>query len=318
MQNPLISVIVPIYNVEKYLDKCVQSILAQTYTNLEIFLVDDGSPDRCAEMCDEYARQDSRIKVIHKPNGGLSDARNVAIDVAAGEWITFVDSDDYISDDYIEVLYDLAVGNGALCSVVQPSMFSEGDVPKRNNENGFVVMDKLDAISAMFYQTRLDTSAWGKLYHRSLFSTGIRYPKGYLFEDNPTTFRLLYHSDKVAVSEKQLYYYLLRENSIEGADFTPVKLDQGIEILRMLQKYTEITRQVESAYKCKLASLAFHFIMKMPKDYRRKEELWKYVRDNRWSVIFDHKARMKTRVACALSYLGIPIMKHAFSLVSNR
>ena len=107
METPLISIIVPVYKVEPYLHKCVDSILSQTYTHLEIFLVDDGSPDNCGKICDDFARKDKRIKVIHKKNGGLSDARNVAIDVAKGEYITFVDSDDFVTSDYVETLYHL-------------------------------------------------------------------------------------------------------------------------------------------------------------------------------------------------------------------
>lgn len=108
MESKLISVIVPVYNVEKYLSKCIDSILAQTYKNLEIILVDDGSPDNCPKICDEYAKKDNRIKVIHKENGGLSAARNVALDIAKGEYIGFVDSDDFIAEDMYEVLYNLA------------------------------------------------------------------------------------------------------------------------------------------------------------------------------------------------------------------
>lgn len=108
MLQPLISVIVPCYNVEEYLPKCIESILNQTYRNLEILLVDDGSPDNCGRICDEYAAKDSRIRIIHKKNGGLSDARNAALDVMTGEYVTFIDSDDYVSDDYVEYLYPLA------------------------------------------------------------------------------------------------------------------------------------------------------------------------------------------------------------------
>ena len=107
MLQPLISVIVPCYNVEEYLPKCIESILNQTYRNLEILLVDDGSPDNCGRICDEYAAKDSRIRIIHKKNGGLSDARNAALDVMTGEYVTFIDSDDYVSDDYVEYLYKL-------------------------------------------------------------------------------------------------------------------------------------------------------------------------------------------------------------------
>ena len=107
MDKDLISIIVPIYNVEKYIKKCIDSIINQTYTNLEIILVDDGSPDNCGKICDKYKEKDDRIKVIHKKNGGLSDARNAGIDIATGEYITFIDSDDYVAENYIEVLYNL-------------------------------------------------------------------------------------------------------------------------------------------------------------------------------------------------------------------
>lgn len=318
MIPPLITVIVPCYKVEQYLSKCIDSILAQTYQNLEIWLVEDGSPDRCGEICDRYAQKDSRIKVIHKMNGGLSDARNVAIDQATGEWISFVDSDDYIAPDYIATLYRLAVKNDCRCSVVQPVAFLDGEQPNPNDYDSFEVMSSMDAIAAMFYQTKLDTSAWNKLYHRSLFETGIRYPKGYLFEDNPTTYRLFALCDKIAVSQKKMYYYRLREGSIEGQDFTPNKLDQGLAIIRMMEFHPEITDKVHKALCCKQASLAFHFIMKMPSDYERRNDLWKYVTDNRWMVIWNNDARLKTRIGCLLSYLGIPLMKKIFKIVSNR
>ncbi len=316
--SDLISVIVPVFNVEKYLHQCIDSILRQTYHNLEIWLVDDGSPDKCGEICDEYASKDARVRVIHKSNGGLSDARNVAIDRATGEWIAFIDSDDYVSPDYIETLYANAIDNNCKCSVVQPISFYDGKEPTPNTNGRVEVMIAQKAIEAMFYQTKLDTSAWNKLYHRSLFVTGIRYPKGFLFEDNPTTFRLFALCDKIAINSKQLYYYRLRDGSIESQDFTPTKLDQGLAIIKMMQQYPDITNPILNAFRCKQASLAFHFIMKMPYDYNQKGLLWKYVRDNRWMVIWNRKARLKTRIGCLLSYLGIPVMKRIFLLVSAR
>ncbi len=317
--NDLVSVIVPCYNVEIYVATCLESILTQTYCNLEIILVDDGSPDKCGEICDCYSKRDLRIKVIHKQNGGLSDARNVAIDVAKGEWITFIDSDDYVAPNYVERLLSLAIDNGCKCSVVQPILFVDGTNPVKKNKNTIVeIMDSMDAISAMFYQTKLDTSAWNKLYHHSLFSTGIRYPKGYLFEDNPTTYRLLALCEKIAVSNEKLYYYRIREGSIEGQDFTPQKLNQGLEIIQMMENFPEITNRVLKSFNCKKASLALHFVMKMPLDYTNKDVLWKFVKQNRWNVVRDKKARLKTRIGCLLSYLGIPIMKSIYKLVSDR
>lgn len=319
MNAPLVSVIVPIYKVEKYLDKCVCSIINQTYLNIEIWLVDDGSPDSCGQMCDDYARKDARVHVIHKKNGGLSDARNVAIDVASGEWITFIDSDDFVAPNYIDFLLNIVVRNESMCGVVQPQEFFEGESPKQEPQNdNLVILSGKDAVSAMFYQTLFDTSAWGKLYHKSLFQTGIRYPKGLLFEDNPTTYLLLSRCKSVVVSKAKLYYYLVRADSIQGADFTSHKLDQALQILNLMQQHPEITKEMSCAYRCKMASLAFHFLMKMPMNYDKKAEFAVYVKENRFRVIFDGNARLKTRLACLLSYMGVPITKMIFKLIGKR
>ena len=213
----------------------------------------------------------------------------------------------------------MALENNCECSVAQPLNFVEGTEPRiAEQKDAYQIMNSNDAISAMFYQTLFDTSAWGKLYHRSLFETGIRYPKGLLFEDNPTTYLLLAHCQKVAVSQRQLYFYLLRKDSIQGQDFNAVKLDQGLQILSLMQEHPEVVENINAAYRCKMASLAFHFIMKMPLDYKRSDELLSYVKKYRWSVVWDGNARMKTRIGCALSYFGIPVMKKIFTLVNER
>lgn len=161
MNNPLITVIIPCYKVEQYLPKCINSVLTQTYTNLEIILVDDGSPDNCGNICDNYAQKDSRIKVIHKTNGGLSDARNKGIDIAHGEYITFIDSDDYVSNDYIEVLYNLLKENNAQMSICLPYCISEMNetIIRINNKNKKIIFNSEEALISMFYQKDFDTSA---------------------------------------------------------------------------------------------------------------------------------------------------------------
>ena len=211
METPLISVIVPVYKVEPYLRRCVDSILSQTYTHLEIFLVDDGSPDNCGKICDEYAQKDNRIKVIHKKNGGLSDARNVAIDVAKGEYITFVDSDDFIACDYVETLYNLVEKYQCKVGVAWLRIFHEG-CEAGINQPPYIekVFDRIEGIEKMFYQELFDTAAWGKIYHRSLFKTGIRYPFGLIYEDLPTTYLLFLQADKIAFCNRVIYNYLLR------------------------------------------------------------------------------------------------------------
>lgn len=319
MTNPLISVIVPVYNVEKYLPRCVDSILGQTYANLEIILVDDGSPDNCGKICDDYAKKDSRMKVIHKKNGGLSDARNVAIDVAKGEYITFVDSDDYVDANYVSYLYQLISENNCQVSVIQPCSFHENTMPvAKQSAEQVKMLSSIEAIKTMFYQRGIDTSAWGKLYHNSLFKTGIRYPKGLLFEDNPVTFRLLYQSNQVAVSNRQLYYYMIRPDSIEGSLFNETKIQSAVAILKLMFNYPEITNLVMSAFKCKIVSLAFHFVLKMPIANLKTKKLYKLIIENRKAVLFDHNARPKTRLACLISYLGLSITKKVFTLIDKR
>lgn len=223
--NPLISVIVPVYKVEEYLARCVDSILGQTYRNLEILLVDDGSPDRCGVMCDEYGSRDSRIRVIHKENGGLSSARNAAIDVARGEYIGFVDSDDWIEPETYEALLDMA-----LTEQVKLVCGGRYDVSSKTGEKIVgLCPPKREVISGeelcgrIFLWDNVDSAAWDKLYHRSLFRE-IRYPLGRICEDLPTTYRIALDAGRVGMLAKPLYNYYHRPGSITASGFTPKNL----------------------------------------------------------------------------------------------
>lgn len=177
MEDTKITLIIPIYNVEPYLRTCVDSVLAQTYTNLEIFLVDDGSPDRSGEICDEYARSDARIRVIHKENGGLSDARNVAMDAATGTYITFIDSDDWVSASYIENLYGAISRDDAELAISGfENAFTLGKTrPADNHLQGYYCLTPIECLRRLLYQDGIDTMAWGKLYRRELFDS-LRFP----------------------------------------------------------------------------------------------------------------------------------------------
>lgn len=319
METPLISVIIPIYKVEAYIHKCIDSILIQTYINLEIFLVDDGSPDDCGKICDEYAQKDNRIKVIHKKNGGLSDARNVAIDVATGEYITFVDSDDYVSADYVETLYNLCQKYQCKVSIASFQTFQEGSKPEEIDKKYYeYCQSSTEAIEQMFYQEKFDNSAWAKLYHRSLFDTGIRYPKGLLYEDLPTTYLLMAGAEKVAFCNRIIYYYLLRPNSIEGSKFSPQKMDSALRIFEMMEVHDELISKVRKAFNCRMMSFAFHLLLKMPERYEQKDILWNRIKSVRLSVILDKRARKKTRIAGLLSYIGMKYVKKAFIVIDRR
>ena len=198
--QPLITVIVPIYKVETYLRKCVDSVIAQTYRDLEIILVDDGSPDGCGRICDEYAARDERIRVIHKENGGLSSARNAALDVCRGEYISFIDSDDFVSPYFIEILYrGIAQTGSEIASVRRGVSFydeSEGSVRLAGSAEDYTlaVTDAREAIRLIMYQ-RLPNGAPWRLYKREIWD-GLRFPTGWLFEDAATTHRAFMRAEK--------------------------------------------------------------------------------------------------------------------------
>lgn len=213
MEKDLISIIIPVYKVEKYLEKCIESVLKQTYTNLQIILVDDGSPDNCGKICDEYAKKDSRIEVIHKVNGGLSDARNVGIIKAKGKYIGFVDSDDYIKEDMYEILLNLIIEYNADVSICNLYDVIDGKEYIRNKENGIQEYSRLDILKEVLLDKNIQSYAWNKLYKKELFDE-IKYPIGKKYEDIGTTFYLFEKCNKIVVTSEPEYYYLKRADSL--------------------------------------------------------------------------------------------------------
>lgn len=218
--QPLISIIIPVYKIEKFIDKCIKSIISQTYRNLEIILVDDGSPDNCPSICDEYAKIDNRIKVIHKSNGGLSDARNAGIDICKGDYIGFVDSDDYISENMYEHLLEHCIKYNADMSICGIYAINE-DYSNPSIYNPMIyketTLSNIEALRHLFLTFDVNFEvAWNKLYKRHLFfnKDNIRYPYGKLHEDTYTTYKLLYYANNIAVFNEPLYYYVQRSGSI--------------------------------------------------------------------------------------------------------
>ena len=218
----LISVIVPIYNVEKYLDRCIKSIVNQSYTNLEIILVDDGSPDRCGEICDEWVKKDNRIKVIHKENGGLSDARNAGIEIAKGEYLSFIDSDDYVNKDFIKILYNLLIENNSdisMCGVCETK--KDEDI---NKEIGKGNIRNILSKNALEGKEHVYCVAWNKLYKKSIFKN-IRYPKGKIHEDVAVIYKIMYYSEKISITDSKLYFYFSAPESIMRSKFSEKRLE---------------------------------------------------------------------------------------------
>lgn len=228
--DDIISIVVPIYNVEKYLKRCVDSLKNQTYTNIEIILVDDGSPDNCPLLCDQYAASDSRIKVIHKKNGGLSDARNVGIKVAIGKYILFVDSDDYIESDMVRTMYEAIRRTGAEIACCGRYYVDQKIVEQHILEKEKIYSPK-EAILEILSHGCIEEAAWDKMYLKSLFNT-IEYPVGEINEDAVTTPWLIHKANKIVHVGKPLYYYCQNQGSITRSGY---KKAQNVYIKHITQ-----------------------------------------------------------------------------------
>lgn len=224
--DELISVIVPIYKVETYLRRCLDSIINQTYRNLEIILVDDGSPDLCPGICDEYARRDERIKVIHKENGGLSSARNAGIEIMTGKFVTFVDSDDFLDAGALERWLEAAVRNNVDLVIGNFADYYDGDeICKRGNEQEDLWSAE-EAIKKMLLENDRLCVAWGKLYKSDLFIQ-LRYPEDIKFAEDMYVIHKLFHmAQKIIYSHPVSYYYNQEGTSLVRSKFNIQKLNR--------------------------------------------------------------------------------------------
>lgn len=223
----LISVIVPVYKVEPYLDRCVQSIVDQTYTNLEIILVDDGSPDRCPQMCDAWAKKDSRIRVIHKENGGSAQARNVGLEIAAGDYIAFADSDDVMNGSMLATLHDVAVQYDADIVECGYSMDEEAALSKQNGHAAPEVYDVRAALQKHICDALFRQVIWNKLYRASVVDQ-IRFVEGKRIDDEFWTYRAIGNAKKLVHIGSALYFYRQQDESVMHQKYSLKRL-QGVE-----------------------------------------------------------------------------------------
>lgn len=316
--TPLITVIIPVYRVENYLPACVAGVRAQTYPNLEILLVDDGSPDRCGAICDDLARQDPRIRVIHKENGGLSDARNAGIAAAKGDWISFVDGDDTIAPPYLETLYEMTqLPEKPLITSVRLLTVDENgqSIGLVSRETSVRVFSRTEALRAVCYNRELTNSACGKLFHKSLFAD-IRFPKGKLYEDLGVFYRLAAKSPAVAASGVQFYHYLQRTDSIMHARFSPRHLDALHFTEEMLAFYRKSFPQLVPAAEYRVCVAAFEVIQKTgprrPEMAAAVQEAWALIRRYRRRCLRDKHAGFDHRCLALVSYLGVRFTRFAW------
>lgn len=307
LKQPLVSVIVPIYKVETYINRCIDSIITQTYANLEIILVDDGSPDKCGEICDNYALQDRRIKVIHKENGGLSDARNVAIDKATGDFFTFIDSDDYVDCHYVEYLYKVMEKTEVDCVLCDFEKFSKEPMLTKNIYFcDYKIFSSLTALEMILYQNKLVPSAWAKLYKREVFNN-IRYPNGMLYEDLAIIYDVMKNCSTIAFLPLKLYFYFQRPNSILGEFYTK-RLDV-LDVVDGIVKKCEIENpSLISAAKSRKLSANFNMILLMPNTLQYKKQIkkcWGNIKKLRTEMFFSTKVRLKNKIGILISLGGL-------------
>ena len=229
MNDPLISVIIPVYKAEGYLERCVGSIRSQTYRNLEIILVDDGSPDESGAMCDKFAQEDSRIIVIHKGNGGLASARNAGFDVMKGEYVACVDSDDDIAPDMIRTLYDLCVTHDAQIACCGIERVNDRGHVNYFNENlkDFLLLNREEAVRELLENYRVTSSMCDKLFHKSIFD-GLRLTECVIYEDFDVMYRCIHNADRVVYTAKPFYRYYLSQDSIIRSSFNAKQFDLAL------------------------------------------------------------------------------------------
>ncbi len=303
MKNELISVVVPIYNVEKYLKKCINSIISQTYSNLEIILVNDGSTDNSKKICNEFAYEDDRILVINKENGGLSSARNSGIEIAKGEYIVFIDSDDYIEIDMIENLYKGCVDNGAQIACCGKIIEKDPNIRIVNCKENFCV-SKEEAIKKMLLLRDIDVSAVDKMYKLELFKS-IRYPINKCYEDMGTTYKLFDKAQKIVHINKPEYHYVIRLNSITTT-FSIKHLDMLSASKEMneyiIEKYPQLT-EISKSF-CYLQYFAILLELHKANDKKQYKEQYKMI-----------KKQYNSKILNILTNRYIPIYKKIMAIL---
>ena len=297
MKNDMISIIIPIYNVEKYLEKCLDSILNQTYKNLEIILIDDGSTDNSPNICNSYCEKDKRIKIIHKNNEGVSSARNKGIELSKGKYIVFIDSDDYVSNEHIEVLYDCIISNNVDLVISNLIDISEDGIILNNEEKESFLMNKDQCLKELLSEDNFYHLCCGNIYRKDLLEK-IRFNCKYrIAEDLDFLYRYIKQISSAYFLSKNTYYYLKREGSATNSIYSEKWNDElkicnfiiseMVELENNFHKYAKrkyIRLNINQAYRFKLNKNQTKILKNNIKIY--KNEMFN-------SKLFDNKEKLK-------------------------
>ena len=311
---PLISIIVPVYNVEKYLEKCILSIIHQTYTDLEIILIDDGSPDRSGSMCDVFARKDPRIKVIHKTNGGVNSARNAGLALATGDYIGLVDSDDHLEPDMYELLITTMVDNNADISMCGHYIEKNGMITACvRNDGSTQIMTKEEAVRAVLIDKEIRSYVWDKLYKRKLFEN-FQYPNIAYLDDLAATFLLMEKAQTVAISNRSKYFYMQN----------PLGMTSNLTNLKLYHAFLAYARRqplIEEKYRdlidMNIAILCTIGINVLNRIIRAGEhnttlkdgynEITRFCKNNIKKILFNHQIPIKFKIYSSLAAWYSPL-----------
>lgn len=320
-----VSVIIPVYKVEKYLKRCIESVVNQSYKNIEIILVNDGSPDKCGEICDAYAKIDSRIKVIHKENGGLSSARNAGLDIASGEYIMFVDSDDWIEEDslekldkYMDMNYDIINFKFGFVKEDSKNIIElQSDLKESYECDLTSYIDKL-------FMGELSFFIWNKLYKKDLFND-VRFPEGRNYEDMATIYKLYFKASKIIVTDYTLYNYWLGNSTSITSNSTIKNMTDYLvstkEIYEVNKNYLQINKRdfsgVATWYKMMLIQLLINYTKSTYKDDDLKREILSELKSSKARISAVYKQGKIIKYVLYKSRLLIPIIKLKKSLVKR-
>lgn len=316
MDKPLVSIVVPIYNVERYLPDCIESLTAQTYSNIEILLIDDGSTDSSGTLCDKYAQLDSRVRVIHQPNGGLSAARNAGTAAAAGAYITYVDGDDIITPDMVDILMSALVQHGAQMSVGMLQWLTETEEMASSVQTNpeVRVFSSRQALELMLYQNVLENGACAKIIKTEIAKKSL-FPEGRLYEDLAVVHEWFFNAEPIVCTYQYVYGYIQHGASIMHREFSEKSLQLKLSADEMEAFVAENCPELLPAAKARKFSAYSQLLRWIPNDTTSEiargaeRELWQWLCGYRWKMMLDNKARRKNRIAAAATLLGKTIFK---------
>ena len=316
-----ISVVVPAYNVKNYLEKCIGSLVNQTFSDYEIIIVDDGSTDGTSDLCDELAIKNSRIVVFHKENGGLSDARNFGIDKSQGEYITFVDSDDYVAPVYLEWLYKPVEKCGAEVSATSLLPFFENETPIFDGEVEYTVVSVEEAVRKMLLRESITHSAGGKLYKRELWKD-ICFPVGLLYEDYLTTFFVMKKAKMVGITTPSLYYYLQRQDSIMHykCNEKTVKIIEATKQVtpKIVSEWPQLKTEALDLQVALCLKCMQHILNEKPNDFIEEQgEIKRIVKNSMGNLLFSKKTPIKDKIKVVSFLFGKKIFLKIYNMFSG-